>query len=142
MDVNFIDSSSAQLRDSQSRDTPTRVRHASVLSPFDGQQATSRGAEAFDLNSASDKALSRSGVSSGALKSRSPVKISLPAAHASNVQDGSDTLVLRQQLAALRKDVIVLQVRLTILLLSQMSYSLPELAGLHDGTHKESWRFP
>ncbi len=113
-----------------------------MLSPFDNQHATSRGAETFDLHSASDKALSRSGVSSGALKSRSPVKISLPAAHASNVQDGSDTLVLRQQLAALRKDVIVLQVSVTILLLSQMCHSLPELAGVHDGAHKKSWRFP
>jgi hypothetical protein len=120
VDVNFIDSSSAQLRDSQSRDTPTRVRHASVLSPFDGSSSISRGAVTLDQvsqpNYVTDKALNRSGAASGALKSRSPVKVSLPSTQSSHTQDGSEILVLRQQIAALRKDVIVLQVCLTCLL--------------------------
>jgi hypothetical protein len=60
-----------------------------------------------------DKALNRSGSASGALKSRSPVKISLPAAQPSITEDGADVVALRKQLAALRKDVIVLQVRFT-----------------------------
>jgi hypothetical protein len=90
------------------------VRHASILSPFDGNHSISRGTETADQASrqhhVSEKGLNRSGIAPGALKSRSPVKISIPAAHSSNIQDGSDVIVLRQQLAALRKDVIVLQV--------------------------------
>jgi hypothetical protein len=79
----------------------------------------SRGTEALDYaarpQSSSDKALNRSGAP-GALKSRSPVKINIPAAQSSDTQDVSDVLVLRHQLAALRKDVIVLQVCCTSLM--------------------------
>jgi hypothetical protein len=112
VDINFVDSATAQLRESQPRDTPTRVRHAPVLSPFDGSQ--SQGSDAINRvshpHAASDHNSSRSATVSGALKSRSPVKISIPVAHASHGHDASDILVLRQQLAALRKDVVVLQV--------------------------------
>ena len=81
VDVNFIDSNSAQLRDSQSRNTPTRVRHAPVLSPFDGNHIITGGAGTPDKGSnhqiGRDDGHSRSGAASGALKSRSPVKISV-----------------------------------------------------------------
>ena len=114
VDVNFIDSNSAQLRDSQSRNTPTRVRHAPVLSPFDGNHVITGGAGTPDKGSnhqiGRDDGHSRSGAASGALKSRSPVKISMPASPSSTNHDSSDVLLLRQQLAALRKDVVVLQV--------------------------------
>lgn len=107
------------MRDSQSRDTPTRVRHAAVLSPFEGNHSTSRGLVTHDQishpHSGTDKILNRSGAASGALKSRSPVKISVPAAQPSIAQDGSEVTVLRQQLAALRKDVIVLQASMMVL---------------------------
>jgi hypothetical protein len=73
--------------------------------------------QVFRPHSGGDKVPNRSGAAPGALKSRSPVKISIPAAFASNTQDSSDVLILRQQLAALRKDVIVLQVYFTCHLL-------------------------
>ena len=102
------------MRDSQSRNTPTRVRHAPVLSPFDGNHVTTGGAGAPDQSSnhhiGRDDGRNRSDAASGALKSRSPVKISMPASPSSNTPDGSDVLLLRQQIAALRKDVVVLQV--------------------------------
>lgn len=128
VDTNFIDGSGAQLRDSQSRDTPTRVRHAAVLSPFEGNHIISRGSITHDQVSnplsGTDISLNRSGGASGTLKSRSPVKISVPAAQPSITQDGSDVVVLRQQLAALRKDVIVLQVCLASLSIQTLNPSV------------------